>query len=93
MQYAWHDLAGNLGVVAILAAYLLLQLGRLDPSDARFSILNGVGAALIIVSLLYDFNLSAMIVEVFWLLISLIGIGRWWARRTRYRDPASDIGP
>jgi len=47
-------------------------------------VLNAVGAALIAVSLLVDFNLSAFLIEVFWVAISLIGIQRWW----RARHPA-----
>lgn len=58
----------------IVITYLLLQLRRISIDDARYSILNALGAGLIIFSLTVDFNLSAFIIEAFWLAISLIGI-------------------
>ena len=76
MNYAWHDIVGNIGVLLVLGAYLLLQLGRWSPQSLSFSIVNGTGAGLILVSLTQEFNLSAFIVEAAWLLISLVGIVR-----------------
>jgi hypothetical protein len=38
--------------------------------------MNALGASLIVASLIVDFNLSALLMEVFWVLISFIGIGR-----------------
>ena len=74
--YEWHDFVGNLGVFCILATYLLLQLEKLDVSSLSYSVLNAFGAGLIVFSLLYDFNLSAIVMEMAWLLISLFGIAR-----------------
>ena len=45
------------------------------------SLLNAIGAALILVSLYFDFNFPSVVVEFFWLLISLFGIGKWLWRR------------
>ena len=68
------DLAGFIGVVMIVIAYLLLQLDKLPSSSLSYSLLNAAGALLIIISLIFKFNLSAFIVEVFWFLISLLGL-------------------
>jgi hypothetical protein len=76
MNYGLIDLVGNIGVVVIVVAYLLLQLERLKSTDLIYSVLNAVGASLIVASLIVDFNLSALLMEVFWVLISFIGIGR-----------------
>ena len=59
------DLAGFIGVVMIVIAYLLLQLDKLPSSSLSYSLLNAAGALLIIISLIFKFNLSAFIVEVF----------------------------
>jgi hypothetical protein len=67
---------GFIGVVLIIGAYLLLQLDKLASSSPAYSLLNAVGAMLIIVSLVFRFNLSAFIVEAFWVLISLLGLWR-----------------
>ena len=74
MDYQWHDLLGNIGVVCILGAYLLLQLGRLTAAHLTYSLVNGSGAALILFSLMYDFNMSAFIVEAAWLGLSVLGV-------------------
>ncbi|MCH7510658.1 MAG: hypothetical protein IIB68_12620 [Proteobacteria bacterium] len=80
MTYGWHDLLGNIGVVLILATYLLLQLEKLSATSLLYSATNGLGALLILVSLIYQFNLSAFIIEAFWLLISIYGIVRYFSR-------------
>ncbi len=76
MSYGAHDLLGNMGVAMILLAYLLVQLGRLDARGLTASLVNAVGAGLVVISLTVDFNLSAFIVEACWCLISLFGIAR-----------------
>lgn len=70
------DAAGVVGAALIVLAYLLLQLGRLDPRSVLYSAANALGAAAILFSLWLDFNLGAFVIEAFWLLISLYGIGR-----------------
>ena len=76
MNFHLFDLAGFIGVLLIVVAYLLLQLDKLPSSSPKYSLLNAGGALLIIVSLIFAFNLSAFIVEVFWFLISLLGLWR-----------------
>jgi VIT1/CCC1 family predicted Fe2+/Mn2+ transporter len=85
MSYSWSDLVGNIGVALIILAYLGLQLGRLDGRDLAYSVANAIGAALVIVSLMRDFNLSAFVIEAFWVAISLIGIWRWRRGRSARR--------
>jgi len=80
MTYGWHDLLGIIGVVLIVATYMLLQLEKLSATSFIFSATNGLGASLILVSLIYEFNLSAFIIEAFWLLISTYGIVRYFSR-------------
>ena len=81
MTYSIYDVLGNIGVFLIILTYFLLQIRKLSSEDLSYSALNALGASLIIVSLLLDFNLSAFIVESFWVIISLIGIGRFYLRR------------
>lgn len=84
MDFHWYDWVGMAGVAAILVAYLGLQLGRLDGRSLRYAAANALGAFLVLVSLCFDFNLSAFIVEGFWMAISLLGVAR--GLRTRLRD-------
>ena len=76
MSYSWFDIAGLVGVVLIIVAYLLLQLGKLPSTAPSYSLLNAVGAFLVMVSLFFDFNVSAFLMEAFWFLISLFGLLR-----------------
>jgi hypothetical protein len=80
MQFAWYDFVGSIGVGIIILTYILLQLGKVRSESLIYSLLNALGASLIIVSLLYSFNFSAFIVEFFWLLISLFGIGKYFLK-------------
>jgi len=70
----WPDIIGTIGSSMIIVAYLALQLGKITSDKMLYSFLNGAGALLILVSLYFNFNLSAFIIEFFWLLISLFGI-------------------
>ena len=76
MNYSLYDFAGNIGVVVVMVTYLYLQLGKLKSTSYRFSLFNAIGASLIMISLLDQFNLSAFVIEVFWLLISIVGLVR-----------------
>ena len=79
---SWFDIAGLIGVVLIVIAYLLLQLGKLPSSAPSYSLLNALGAFLVMVSLFFDFNLSAFLMEAFWFLISVFGLIRQLSLRT-----------
>ena len=88
MGYEWHDLVGNIGVLFILFTYLALQLERINPTGIPYSALNGVGALFILVTLFFDFNLSAFLIELAWLLISLFGL--WRCFTARKSAPSTD---
>jgi hypothetical protein len=81
MQYAWYDLIGSLGVVMIILTYILLQTERIRSEQLIYSLLNGLGAALIVFSLLYSFNFSAFVVESLWVLISVYGIIKYFLKK------------
>jgi len=78
MSYGVLDLIGNVGVVILIITFLMLQLNKLPSDGLAYSLLNAIGASLIVVSLLFDFNLSALLMEVFWVLISCVGIYRYF---------------
>lgn len=91
MEYALHNVVGNIGVVLIVGSYLMVQLGRMSAVQLPYITLNGLGALLIIYSLWFDFNLSAFLIEVIWLLISVLGVGRVLLQRRR--NAAAETGP
>ncbi len=81
MNFALYDILGTVGVAIIIVMYVLLQIEKVRSDSLYYSLLNAVGAALIIVSLYFNFNFPAFIVEFFWLLISLFGVGKYLFRK------------
>ena len=81
IEMSWYDILGTLGVAVIIFTYVLLQIERVRSEQLIYSLLNAIGAALILVSLYFDFNFPSVVVEFFWLVISLFGIGKWISRR------------
>lgn len=69
-----YDAIGIVGVGLVLISYLLLQIDRIEPKSVSYSLLNLVGAILILISLYFTFNLASFIIEIAWLLISAYGL-------------------
>lgn len=86
MDYALHNVVGNFGVLLIVGTYFLVQIRRMSATQPPYIIANGAGAALILYSLYFEFNLSAFLIEVIWLLISIIGLLRVWRERRGHRN-------
>ena len=63
-------------------------MGRMDIRRPAYSATNAIGAILILVSLLHDFNLSSFVIEIAWLLISLYGLTRWLRDRNTAESTA-----
>ncbi len=85
IDYGWHDLLGNTGVVMVIGTYFALQTGRMSVNDRVYSLLNAMGAVFILMSLMIDFNLSSFIIEIVWLSISIYGLMR--------RRPVGEMPP
>jgi hypothetical protein len=81
MNYTFFDFLGNIGVFLILLMYLGLQAEKIDARSVMYSSLNALGAALILISLYFKFNLSAFVIEFFWLIISIYGMHKSWSKR------------
>lgn len=65
---------GIVGVVMVLAAYLLLQTYRISAHGVAYTLTNLIGSVLILVSLYYHLNIASLVIEIAWLLISLYGL-------------------
>ena len=76
MDYSWFDLVGNVGVLLMVVAYLLLQMEKISGTALSYLLLNAAGAIMVMISLLFRFNFSAFLMEAFWLLISLYGLAK-----------------
>ena len=76
MTIHWFDVVGLLGVALTLFTYLALQARRMKGDGVMFPLLNLIGAAAILTSLIYDthMNISAFVIETAWVFISIYGI-------------------
>lgn len=74
--YSLADAVGMVGVVLILIAYFLLSMGRWAADGLAYQILNFIGAWLMLYSLYFHWNFSAVVIEIAWVGISIVGIYR-----------------
>lgn len=74
----YADFVGMVGVVIILIAYYLISINRLSASAIAYQALNFAGAWLILFSLYFHWNTSSVVIEIAWIMISLIGMYRWF---------------
>lgn len=70
------DIIGISGVILLLIAYFLLSTNRMSSQSLSYQLYNLIGALCILYSLLFTFNLSSVVIETCWIIISLIGIYR-----------------
>lgn len=75
------DLAGFVGVGLIVATYFLSQIGRMKTGEPLYPAVNGAGALLILISLYHRPNPPSIVIEIFWLVISLVGLTRALMKR------------
>ena len=76
MNYSIFDFLGNIDVLLILVMYFALQAEKTTSDSIQYSLLNALGAVFILISLYFKFNLSAFVIEMFWLIISIYGMCR-----------------
>jgi hypothetical protein len=81
-----YDIVGILGVTIVLVAYFFLQLNKLQVSSYIYSIINAVGSLLILFSLYFDWNLSAVVIEIAWAGISMMGIIRRFLEKPKKEE-------
>jgi hypothetical protein len=81
MEFTFYDLIGSIGVLIVIITYFLLQTERIKSESIYYSILNAIGSGLIILSLIFNFNLAALIQELFWVLISIYGIAKCFLKK------------
>ncbi len=77
------EIFGIFGVIAIVGAYFLLQVGKFVADNLVYIGLNIVGAAGILISLSNNFNLSATLMEAAWLVIGFFGLARYFYLRRK----------
>jgi predicted membrane protein len=63
-----------IGMACVVFAYFAIERGWLDNKNIKLYVINLIGALLLLISLLINFNLGSFIIEIFWIIISMMGI-------------------
>lgn len=91
VEFVWHEIVGLVGVAFVLLAYFGLQSGKLRGDGLASQFANILGAGAIALSLVYDFNLSAMVIELCWIAISIYGLVRGIRMRAATKAAARQV--
>jgi len=74
---------GSIGVLIIIVVYFLLQADKINSKSLLFSVLNVLGSIMIFYSLMYNWNLASVLIEVFWIMISMYGIYKYYMKKRK----------
>ncbi|NRA62585.1 MAG: hypothetical protein HRU25_17130 [Psychrobium sp.] len=75
------NVIGMTGTALVVGSFFMLQLEKMAPQDLGYNVMNLSGAILLLISLTYNFNLASVVIELFWIGASLIGLYKYVAAR------------
>ena len=79
-----YNVIGVTGFVLYMVSYFLLQIGKVKGHGNAYTIMNLTAALLVLISLADSFNLASALIQIAWILISLIGLFRLNLSRRLY---------
>ena len=68
------DVIGMAGTFLVVGAFFLMQLNKVSPKGLIYNLMNLIGALFLLFSLCINFNLASFVIEVFWIVASVIGL-------------------
>jgi len=88
------ELVGVAGFALYVLNYLFLTFQVFCARHLPYFIVNLVAASCVAVSLAHSFNLASMLIQVFWIVISVVAIGlRLTKTRRRAHRPLGPAAP
>lgn len=82
------DIIGYAGVALVVGTYFLSQIGKMDSTRTLYPALNAIGALLILYSLWHRPNPPSIVIEFFWLAISVVGLVRRTLKKNALKSQA-----
>ena len=70
------ELSGVAGFIFYMLAYGLLQMGKISGQGYCYTCMNMAAAILVLLSLVHQFNLASVLIQLSWIVISLVGLYR-----------------
>ncbi|TRX56939.1 CBU_0592 family membrane protein [Thalassomonas sp. M1454] len=74
------DIIGMMGTVLVVLAFFLIQMNKIDPKSLNYNLLNLIGAILLLISLCINFNLASFVIEIFWIIASIVGLFNYFKK-------------
>ena len=74
------DIAGWIGVIALLIAYGLVSTKRIEGDAVIYQLLNLAGAALLIVNSFYYGAYPSVVINVIWIGIAIFALWQKWSK-------------
>lgn len=74
-KYDIFEFIGNTGVLMLIITYFLFTIGKLK-NQIIYLLLNILSASLLLINLCVHVNISGIMIEIFWILISFLGLVR-----------------
>ena len=85
------ELLGITGFVFYMASYALLQLGKISGHGYAYTLMNLAAASLVLLSLVHQFNLASVLIQIAWIVISVLGLFR--ITTLKYRNTQQSNSP
>lgn len=86
------DLIGSIGTAAYITSYVMLQSGKMSGDGAVYTVLNLIGASFVLFSLVAgDWNLASAMIQGFWIIVSVYGLVRMAALKSKPQSEASSL--
>ena len=70
----WIDIIGWIGSFEVIIAYFLISAHRIDANNIYYQILNGTGAAFLVINTIYYGAYPSTFINIVWLLIAGVAI-------------------
>ena len=80
-------IVGFAGMGCVVLAFWLVVSEKWKPTSLSYNLLNGLGAVLLILSLCVRFTLGSVVIEIFWIAMSAMGIAKHCKRQ---RQPENE---
>ena len=76
LSLEFWEILGLAGAGLYCGSYLLVALDRLTSASPTYYLFKLAGASFVLASLASSFNLASMIIQVFFVIVSLVGLYR-----------------
>lgn len=83
--YSLFDIVGVTGFLFYLAAYTSLTMKWLEGHSLRYFTLNLCASSCVLISLTSHFNIASALIQIFWIVISCIGLCMVCTRKIKNR--------